>query len=477
MNAGGDVETRILLVDPTGALDRLLGEPLAAEGFAVDAVSSSGECLSRVESGDVDGVVSAYALPELDGLRLLRSVRISFPTLPFVLVPAEGSEGLAGDALAAGASAYVPREDAPDTVVSRLRECLRRARVQIAGEGESHERYRHLIEMSPAPINVFDRDGNSIWCNRAVLDLLGLEHRDELLGRSVFDLTHPDDHDRVREELEAVLERKEAAGPTRMRVRRSDGAVRHIRVSTAIGSFLGEDVGQAVAVDVTDRVERDRQLQVLDRWLQHNIRNEMTAILGHAENIREGVTDDPVESADRIRAHAERLLEQADHERDITRVLAQSAARNHAPVDVTRAVERAVSDCRAEFPDADVEVTRADDFEADAVPQVAAAVRELVRNAIQHNDTDAPTVRIEVAAPDTGGDGTVRVADDGPGIPAGERDSLVLEREIDDLNHGSGLGLVLVYWAVRASDGDVSFAENDPRGSVVTLTLPRYTAD
>jgi signal transduction histidine kinase len=41
------------------------------------------------------------------------------------------------------------------------------------------------------------------------------------------------------------------------------------------------------------------------------------------------------------------------------------------------------------------------------------------------------------------------------------------------LHHGSGLGLWLVHWLVEASGGDLDFADNRQRGSVVTLTLER----
>ena len=62
----------------------------------------------------------------------------------------------------------------------------------------------------------------------------------------------------------------------------------------------------------------------------------------------------------------------------------------------------------------------------------------------------------------------VRVADDGPGIPAAEVN--VLERGYETpLEHGSGLGLWIVNWIVTESGGGISFDENDPRGSVVTL--------
>lgn len=464
---------RVLLVDHDGSLRARLEDELLGAGFDVTTVASAGECLSRLERDDVAGIVSGYALPDLDGIRLLRSIRISYPVLPFVLVPeeGEGSEALAGEAVSAGVSGYVPQDSDPSTVVSRLQDSLQRGGSPTENGGEGHRRYRHLIETSPVPINVFDESGESIWCNDAVLDLLGFESREELVGRSIFEVIHPDDHDLARREMADVIGRKAPTGPTRMRLNPPDRGVRYIRVSTAIGSFLGADIGQAVAVDVTERVERERQLELLEQWLRHNIRNEMSVILGLADAIRTGSADDVAESARRIREHAAHLVEQADHERTILDVLLPGTGTRIVPTDLGDVVERAVEECREAFPDAEIELVGPEGVRVEALPEIGTAVGELVENAVRHNDTEVPEVRVEVAADD--GMGSVRIADNGPGIPEGERDCLLLDREIDELHHGSGLGLVLVYWVVRLSDGEITFAENEPRGSVVTIALPR----
>lgn len=461
--AGGE---RVLLVDPAGDLEGWLGDALREAGFVVTSVADASECLRRVESGSVDAVCSRYALPDVDGVRLLRSIRISRPELPFLLLPVEGSESVAGEAVAAGVSGYVPDDAGVGTVLDRLRDSLRREEPWVAGE--RHDRYRHLIEISPAPINVFDETGESIWGNDAVLDLLGLDGRDELIGRSIFEFIDPEDHDLARSEMGDVIDEKRSTGPTRMRLRRPDGEVRHIQVSTAIGSFLGEDVGQAVVVDVTDQEERERQLKVLEAWLRHNIRNDMNVIGGIAENIRDGRVDDVAAAAGRIGGIADHLVEQADTERRLVELLVEPP--EPVPVDVVDAVEAEVRKCRERYPEADIEVVVDGGFTAMAVPAVEDAIGELLENAIRHSDAAAPSVRVTIERGD-GDRGYVRVADEGPGIPDVERHVFRSDHRIDQLHHGSGLGLLFVYWVVRVSGGEVEFGANEPRGSAVTLTF------
>lgn len=129
------------------------------------------------------------------------------------------------------------------------------------GEGsEGEQRYRHLVETSPAPINLFDADGTCLWGNDAVLDLLGLDDREALRGRSIFEFIHHQNHETAREELRAAVEENRSTGPTQMVLERDDGERREIQVATAPGRYGGCDIGQAVVVDVTPIRDAERAL-------------------------------------------------------------------------------------------------------------------------------------------------------------------------------------------------------------------------
>jgi len=463
---GGD---RLVLVDPVGGLDERFGAALTAAGFDPTTVGSASDCVRALEAGGVCGVVSRYDLPDVDGLHLLRSIRVSSPALPFLLAPVDDSEELATDAVVAGATEYVWTDCDPDAVAARL----------LSGDGggtaevESHRLYGDLVEISPAPINLFDGDGRSIWGNDAVIDLLNLDGRGDLVGRSIFEFIHPDDHDRAREELEEVVDAKVPAGPTEMRLCPRGGGVRHIRVATAVGRFLGTDVGQAIVVDVTPRKVRERQLKVLDTWLRHNIRNKINLIDGYAEDIlREcGAAADrgtTRERARRIREVTRALVDQADREHQLIELLLDPPPRR--TIDVETVVREEVRACRDRYPSAAVDLVRVEEFEASAMPGFAAAIRELLDNAVGHHDGDAPRVevRVERRGP---GRGSVRIADDGPGVPAAELRFLDLDAPVNQLHHSSGLGLAFVYWVTRLSGGDLTIETPDGGGSVATLTL------
>jgi K+-sensing histidine kinase KdpD len=99
------------------------------------------------------------------------------------------------------------------------------------------------------------------------------------------------------------------------------------------------------------------------------------------------------------------------------------------------------------------------------------AIIELIDNAVTHSDSE-PAVAVDVEAAEEAVH--VHVADNCPLIPAEEKEILASRLETD-LQHGRGLGLWLVKWTVSLSSGDLTFAEREPRGNIVTLSLP--TAD
>ena len=126
-----------------------------------------------------------------------------------------------------------------------------------------------------------------------------------------------------------------------------------------------------------------------------------------------------------------------------------------------------------EFPTATIDVSVPDDgvATASATPWLSRAIDELIRNAVVHHDRDRPTVAASVEV--RSGAIEVWIDDDGPGLNGMNRDVLVDDTAVDALYHDSGLGLWLVYWVVQQSGGSAAVADAEPRGTEVTLTLPR----
>jgi signal transduction histidine kinase len=96
--------------------------------------------------------------------------------------------------------------------------------------------------------------------------------------------------------------------------------------------------------------------------------------------------------------------------------------------------------------------------------------RNLLKNAIQYNDKDVPTVAVSAHADEQ--TVTVRVADNSPGIPD-EQEGDIFGKDTKGLDSdGTGIGLYLVDKLVTSYGGDVSVEDNTPEGTVFVVDFP-----
>ena len=95
------------------------------------------------------------------------------------------------------------------------------------------------------------------------------------------------------------------------------------------------------------------------------------------------------------------------------------------------------------------------------------AVRNLVENAIRHTPAGG-TIEVDVAA-----DGTVRVLDEGPGVPLDERETIFKRfwRRDRARPESRGLGLAIVTRVAAAHGGTISVDDRPGGGAVFTLRL------
>jgi signal transduction histidine kinase len=215
--------------------------------------------------------------------------------------------------------------------------------------------------------------------------------------------------------------------------------------------------------------EREQRLEVLNRLIRHNLRNEMNVILGHARRLREAdddADDTRAEAVAAVVAAGERLLSRGEKARRTARTFRADA--DPRPLDAAPLVREAVETVRASHPETPIDCSVPDPLPARGLPALREAVRELVANACEHGDD----VSVDVTATVTAEATLVRVADDGPGLPAVERRTLASGGETPT-RHGSGIGLWLVRWIVDRCDGSVSFDEPADGGTVATVRLPR----
>jgi len=121
--AGG----RVLVAEGNRQARGAIAAYLRGEGFQVLEASSGLEALLALRRGTVDIALIDPALPELEGLELIRRVRRE-STVPIIMLPARRDEAARIAELDAGADDYVTRPLSLPEVSARMRAQLRRAR-------------------------------------------------------------------------------------------------------------------------------------------------------------------------------------------------------------------------------------------------------------------------------------------------------------------------------------------------------------
>jgi two-component system OmpR family sensor kinase len=246
-------------------------------------------------------------------------------------------------------------------------------------------------------------------------------------------------------------------------------------IGSLVGVFEARAIERAVAVE-RERVRaeeaeaREDFFAYLNATLRHEVLNAASVVLGQADLAAaecggEGTIPDRMETIKTRTREMEGVIEDV-------RVLLQASRDGieTKPVEITDLLAAEIATLRDGPEPVVVETEMPERAVALGNQPLRRAFANLLQNAVEHNDSERPTVEVTVTqSPETV---VVRIADDGPGVPAVERDGL-FDREIrHDSNHG--LGLALTKTLVESYDGTIELSETGPDGTIFTVELPRH---
>ncbi|MFB6157425.1 MAG: PAS domain S-box protein [Haloferacaceae archaeon] len=267
MDDGGSAGISVLHVDDDPDFVALTAEYLEQkyERFTVETASSAEAGLDELAEREYDCVVSDQSMPGRNGIEFLRAVREDDAEIPFILFTGEGSETVASDAIAEGATDYLQKEPGTgqyELLANRITNAVEqyRTRKELA---RRERRLDALFEHSTDRLSIVDEDGRYRFVSPAVERQLGYSP-DELVGRSSLDLVHPDDRDRVRARFEEIIENPGRVVTVEYRVRSNDGSWRWIESRER--NRLDDPSIEGVVLnsrDITKRKRYEQQLEAL----------------------------------------------------------------------------------------------------------------------------------------------------------------------------------------------------------------------
>ena len=327
--------------------------------------------------------------------------------------------------------------------------------------------FQTLVQFAPVAIVTLDEQGRvSLW-NPAAVDLFGWESNDVLGEKPPM---FAGDTDAELEYARTRLFRETIVSDLDVVCRTSDGATIDVSLSAApLTANAGIYGTLFVFLDVSERKQRDQQVTVMNRVLRHNVRNELNLLMGWLTELDRQVADEAATYVEKSLDAARAIDGLANKARRMQHILAEGRAVDE--LDLVDQTQSQIDRTSEEFPAATIDTQFPSKASIIAVPDIDHAIREVLENAIVHNDSEVPRVHVEIEAVERSGEyrTCLTIADDGPGIPPEER-RIIFEKAEGQLEHGSGLGLWYLKWLLDRSDATLDFSESRfDRGSAVTL--------
>lgn len=228
-------------------------------------------------------------------------------------------------------------------------------------------------------------------------------------------------------------------------------------------------------LDGVDRLQSVRtarqELSLFNRLLRHSVLNGLNLIRARLDLVESDVPETGREHYETASARVDDLLDRVEAIRKL------QTGDESADVDAYRieaVLDERLARARQKYPDASFSVVGSVPdaaIEVDALVHVC--LRNVLRNAVQHADLDAPEIRVRVSADAAAGVATVRIADNGSGLPD-DADRSLFEAGVSRFDGGGhGVGLSLTRTVVEDGyGGAVRATESERGGAEIVLQFP-----
>ncbi|MGM0902151.1 MAG: sensor domain-containing protein [Bacillota bacterium] len=128
---------------------------------------------------------------------------------------------------------------------------------------ESESRYRSVVDLSPNMI-LIHQHAKIVYGNNSTVQMLGLNHYSELLGRSIYDFLDPSEKQKAVRRIREILKNSIASEYVEYKiVRPSDGKNIYLEMLGKEINYNGEPAIMIVAIDVTAKKEYQENIKFM----------------------------------------------------------------------------------------------------------------------------------------------------------------------------------------------------------------------
>lgn len=363
-------------------------------------------------------------------------------------------------------SPITDREGVPQRFVAVAKDITQRKEYQNGLE-RAREELRQIIDLVPDLIVARNRDGEIILANEATADAYGSTtdeiertvESDAIPNAEEYESFRADDLEAIGSETPEFVTEEElttAGGETLM--------LQTTRVPYEAAS--GEEAVLAYARDMTELKEYERQLEeqrdnleMLNQVVRHDIRNDMMVVHGRASLLEDHVDEAGREDLAAVHRATDNAIALTETAKELSETMLSTEG-DIEPAGLPDHLKAPVEEARSAFDNAVITVEdRIPDVTVRGNDLLEAVFRNLLQNAVVHNDKPAPNVDVSttVGAETV----TVAIADNGPGIPDSQKQEIFGKGQKGLDSPGTGIGLYLVETLVDQYGGRVWVEDRD----------------
>ena len=149
---------RVLIAEDDAALAKFVSQGLEAEHYTVDVYSDGEQAGAAAHEIDYDLIILDLNLPTLDGVSVLRQLRVKKPALPVLVLTQRSRVEDRVQCLDTGADDYLPKPFSFSELSARIRALLRRSHLPsqsvLAIDDLKLDRIEHRVERSGRRIDL-----------------------------------------------------------------------------------------------------------------------------------------------------------------------------------------------------------------------------------------------------------------------------------------------------------------------------------
>jgi PAS domain S-box-containing protein len=441
-----------------------MNDVLTTEGYIVSTASSGANALSRLAESTPDLMLLDLQMRDVGGTTLIKRLQRAEAPVPFIVVTGQGDEKVAVEVMKQGALDYVMKDTG---LLDLLPTVVRRALVAV-------ERERTLAEAQTRLAAALRATNDGVWEWQIKQDrvyrsarwkaILGYQPDEIPDGYAEWEQRiHPDDRLRFTKAREAFFASDGTLFSIEYRLLHKDGAYRWI----LLRGFLERDAQgrperfTGADTDVTERKQLEKEiLRISDReqWrigqeLHDGLGQQLTAIELMCQSLREDLKNEQPDLAPQAERIGQFLRDAIGQTRSLAHgltpfMLDAEGLRSALAELVQRTASIGRVKCRF------VCLTPVLPTDAEAAGHLFRIAQEAVNNALKHADATEITVTLSSEE----GAVTLRIEDDGKGLPKTRR-------------RKDGIGLLVMRHRANTIGAELTLNSKPGSGVTVLCTL------